>query len=392
MYAVVSALTAGTMVDVFDSYHPGDIVDLFVQGRFLEVFMSVFFVTTGTIGIVCGLHCIFVFSLITMYGRTALGMQRDDALEIFFGNTGMQRIHGFRTFVGSLYALMIQLVIVITSKISNNPWVLLAVLGGTVCLMHYVHTDTQIIMDKAKVIFAAPAPLITQQKDDVSDSTCANSKGDTEEDDAMHGSLEKTVRDMRADLSKTKSVMNMPANLVSEDTDVSISELLKDRTLSTGSRCSSVGSATSTKKSTSNKKGAARQSAMVMSATACDGLKQEPTTRWSRAIRFSLDNNSEGSQEDVKPAGTTAQTKSIVSRALNKARPALKKKGSGRKNSLTEIAENEMSENPSIDCIDAEDDDDHHHRQRRLQKRKSRSSLSQPAAMQMIGVIDDSDD
>lgn len=94
----------------------------------------------------------------------------------------------------------------------------------------------------------------------------------------------------------------------------------------------------------------------------------------------------------MKPAGTTAQTKSIVSRALNKARPALKKKGSGRKNSLTEIAENEMSENPSIDCIDAEDDDDHHHRQRRLQKRKSRSSLSQPAAMQMIGVIDDSDD
>lgn len=98
VYAVVSALTAGTLVEVFDSYNPGDIADLFTGGRYLEVLMSIVFMTTGTIGIVFGLHCIFVFSLVTMYGRTALGMERDDALEVFFANTGLQRIHGFRTF------------------------------------------------------------------------------------------------------------------------------------------------------------------------------------------------------------------------------------------------------------------------------------------------------
>ena len=37
VYAVVSAVTAGTLVAVFDSYHPGDIIDLFYQGRYLEV-------------------------------------------------------------------------------------------------------------------------------------------------------------------------------------------------------------------------------------------------------------------------------------------------------------------------------------------------------------------
>lgn len=99
VYAVVSALTTGTLVTVFDSYNPGsDIVDMFVEGRYLELIMSMVFMTTGTIGIVCGLHCIVVFSLVTMYGRTALGMERDDALEVFFGDTGLQRIHGFRTF------------------------------------------------------------------------------------------------------------------------------------------------------------------------------------------------------------------------------------------------------------------------------------------------------
>lgn len=61
VYAVVSAVTAGTLVAVFDSYHPGDIVDLFYDGRYLEVLMSALFLVTGTVGIVCGLHCIFVF-------------------------------------------------------------------------------------------------------------------------------------------------------------------------------------------------------------------------------------------------------------------------------------------------------------------------------------------
>lgn len=129
VYAVVSAVTAGTMVAVFDSYHPGDITELLYQGRYLEVLTSLIFLGTGTVGIVCGLHCIFVFSLITMYGRTALGMDRDDALEDFFGATGLQRYHGFQTFVGSLYSLMIQLIIVIASKVSVNPLFLLVILG-----------------------------------------------------------------------------------------------------------------------------------------------------------------------------------------------------------------------------------------------------------------------
>ena len=156
VYAVVSAVTAGTLVAVFESYHPGDIVDSFHEGRYLEVLASTVFFCTGSVGIICGLHCIFVFSLVTMYGRTALGMERDDALEVFFAGTGLQRYHGFKTFVGSLYSMMILLIVTITSKVSDRPGVHLAALVATARLMYYVYADTQTIMEKAGVIFAPP--------------------------------------------------------------------------------------------------------------------------------------------------------------------------------------------------------------------------------------------
>ena len=73
VYAVVSAVSCGTLVAVFDCYHPGDLFDLFSAGRWLELCLSLLFSACGSLGIVCGLHCIFVFSLITMYARTAIG-------------------------------------------------------------------------------------------------------------------------------------------------------------------------------------------------------------------------------------------------------------------------------------------------------------------------------
>ena len=182
VYAVVSAVTAGTLVAVFDSYHPGDIIDLFYQGRYLEVLVSFIFLVSGSIGIICGLHCIFTFSLVTMYGRTALAMERDDALEIFFTGTGLQRYHGFKTFVGSLYAMMILLIVSITSKVSDRPIVHLAALALTARLMHYVYVDTQTIMEKAGIIFAPPSAL-SNENDRIGSEDADMPRKDIDEDD-----------------------------------------------------------------------------------------------------------------------------------------------------------------------------------------------------------------
>jgi hypothetical protein len=230
VYAVVSAVTAGTLVAVFDSYHPGDLVDLVTSGRFLEALMSIVFLVTGSVGIVCGLHCIFVFSLITMYGRTALGMERDDALEVFFGGTGLQRYHGFKTFVGSLYALMCELIVVITSKISSNPAVHLVSLIVTARLMYYVYVDTQSIIEKAAVIFEAPKQ--SEEEDLLTDSeertglltdngADADQATGAEDDGGIAASNHSIVRgdaryssrpsSRRMTLLKRGSVMNIPA-------------------------------------------------------------------------------------------------------------------------------------------------------------------------------------
>lgn len=223
VYAVVSAVTAGTLVAVFDSYHPGDIVDLVSSGRFLEALMSIIFLVTGSVGIVCGLHCIFVFSLITMYGRTALGMDRDDALEVFFAGTGLQRYHGFKTFVGSLYALMCELIVVITSKISSNPAVHIAALLATAKLMHYVYIDTQSIMEKAGVIFAPPKQPDVEEEGVPKDSKerielPGGNASDADEDDggitaSNHSSARNSARttDRRKSLVKRGSAMHVPA-------------------------------------------------------------------------------------------------------------------------------------------------------------------------------------
>jgi hypothetical protein len=346
VYAVVSALTAGTLVDVFDSYHPGDIVDLFTGGRYLEVFLSTVFMVTGTFGIVCGLHCIFVFSLVTMYGRTALGMERDDALEIFFANTGLQRIHGFRTFVGSLYSLMIQMIIVITAKVSNNPWVLLTVLTVTVRLMYHVHIDTQTVMEKAMVIFTAPSPPPPRKKE-ISVVKSLKSKDDDTDDDGISSSEsieKKSITNLGSNLLKKRSCMNMPASaLVTEDSEQPIIEI-KQRT-SLKSNDGRRSSQSSEKKRSNLLK---QKSTMIMPATAFNGASRESSTasqRSRKSLRWSVDDGEDSQCENKRVDTRSASSlSSSVAGAFNKAT-----------------------------------------------QRKKRSSLSQPAAMQIIESIHDAD-
>jgi hypothetical protein len=305
VYAVVSAVTAGTLVAVFESYHPGDIGDLFMEARYLELIMSIVFLATGTIGIVCGLHCIFVFSLITMYGRTALGMERDDALEVFFADTGMQRIHGFRTFVGSLYSLMIQLSIVITSKVSSNPWFLVAALVMTGRLMHYVYADTQIIMEKAMVIFSSPSP----------------------------------VNHRKALVSAISAVKLMKEVDTSEDEEDSSGLSLENKsTKDSGSESRSKAAA---KRKTTIRNNNRKSSAMAMAATAFDGASSAKSSQDESKSRLTSlmearGNSIRWSFGDVGDEGK-ADNDGVSSRSLSDSAGALNKAAPRRKRSSLPI-------------------------------------------------------
>ncbi|KAL3776399.1 hypothetical protein ACHAWO_003907 [Cyclotella atomus] len=291
VYAVVSAVTAGTLVAVFDSYHPGDIIELFTERRYLEVLMSIVFLSTGTIGIVCGLHCIFVFSLVTMYGRTALGMERDDALEVFFADTGLQRIHGFRTFVGSLYALMIQLVILITSKVSSNPWLLVISLGATSKLMYYVYADTQLIMEKAMVIFASPTPTDRNTMRSA-DSSMGLFDGltDDSDDETSSGSTEnKSARD---------SVSKKRATVAAARKRATVSGKAKGSTMTMAA----------TEFKTSNKS--------IRSSAGSVGMSRGRSIRWS--LQDPEDDEEDEGEDDKSSADNDTSGSHFISNALNK--------------------------------------------------------------------------
>eukprot|EP00565_Helicotheca_tamesis_P007503 CAMPEP_0185730174 /NCGR_PEP_ID=MMETSP1171-20130828/8717_1 /TAXON_ID=374046 /ORGANISM="Helicotheca tamensis, Strain CCMP826" /LENGTH=54 /DNA_ID=CAMNT_0028399173 /DNA_START=17 /DNA_END=178 /DNA_ORIENTATION=+ len=51
-----------------------------------------------------------------MYGRTSVGLSHDDAYDTFFATTALQRVRGFRMFLLSMYAFMVQVVILIESR------------------------------------------------------------------------------------------------------------------------------------------------------------------------------------------------------------------------------------------------------------------------------------
>ena len=157
-----------------------------------------------------------------MYARTALGMDRDDALEEFFGTTGLQRYHGFQTFVGSLYALMCELIVVITAKISSNSIVHLVALAVATRLMYYVWVDTQTIMEKAGVIFAPPKEVeedVEEDEDDYwpdkdSSDRRLSSVGETSDMSDREESTKdggKRMFNRRLSLKKRGSAMSVPA-------------------------------------------------------------------------------------------------------------------------------------------------------------------------------------
>jgi hypothetical protein len=106
VYAVVSALSSATLIQFFDSFSGTSLRVLWEEQRFIELVADLVFIIASSTGIVAGLHATLVFSLMTMYGRTALGMGRHEELDIFFAKSGLQRYRGFLTFLYSMYAFV----------------------------------------------------------------------------------------------------------------------------------------------------------------------------------------------------------------------------------------------------------------------------------------------
>jgi hypothetical protein len=177
VYAVVSALTCATLYQCFESFESVDWILLYKEWRFVELVVDAIFLASSATGIICGLHSTLVFSLMTMYGRTAIGMGRDDAFLTFFQNTGKQRFRGFQTFLWSLYSFLVQVVITIASKApGQNNTTAVIILVAILYSMSIVYTDTQTIIEEAGIIFL---PKTTKTTSTTSTTSTAKRKAKT---------------------------------------------------------------------------------------------------------------------------------------------------------------------------------------------------------------------
>jgi hypothetical protein len=155
VYAVVSALTVASSIACLDAY--GDIYKKGDDeiGITFSSMLNHTFMLANAVGIVSGLHATLIFSLVTMYGRTAVGLGRDLAFQTFFAQTGAQRYRGFQTFLWSLYAFTVQCIITIVTRMlpEADTYYKCAACLVLVVAASPVFCDTNFIISKAEVIF-----------------------------------------------------------------------------------------------------------------------------------------------------------------------------------------------------------------------------------------------
>mmetsp|Transcript_26880 Transcript_26880/g.73905 ORF Transcript_26880/g.73905 Transcript_26880/m.73905 type:complete len:370 (+) Transcript_26880:217-1326(+) len=158
VYAIVSALTCATSISCFDNFNPTPLQDLIDARDVITFLAELFYYAAGALGMMTGLHATLIFSLVTMYGRTALGIDRDDAFNQFFANTGAARFNGFVSFKLSLYCFMAQLTFLIGQKFVYEPLrpFVLAYTGYYAYKTMYM--DSQNVVKAAAVIFTSPQP------------------------------------------------------------------------------------------------------------------------------------------------------------------------------------------------------------------------------------------
>jgi len=161
VYAVVGALTAATSLSTFDNFS-GNWEEIYGNGSYLEIALSYTYLIFAALGTISGLHTVLVFSLVTMYGRTALGVRKGAGYNNFLKGCHSQRFRAFKTFLMSAYSFAIQTSILIINKSPQNlriPVILLLL-----CSVAYVYDDVESVISAAsEMIFSNNLNTSTHQ-------------------------------------------------------------------------------------------------------------------------------------------------------------------------------------------------------------------------------------
>jgi len=153
-YVLVSVLTASASFAVLHDMELNS--DTVLNGCY-----SMFLVCVYGISAIAGLHATVVFSLCLLYGKTALGMNKDSAYQSFIANVASQRMRAFQTLKASLSLFGLQIVLAMIHKAPEQWRPVMGVL--TLGLLYANYLDAASILEAAGVIFAPPPKYIEEK-------------------------------------------------------------------------------------------------------------------------------------------------------------------------------------------------------------------------------------
>jgi len=141
-YVLVSVMTASAS---FASFQASDLDS--VTG-FIPLFMCYVKMTCSAVSAMLGLYATIVFSLCVLYGKTALGMKKDEMFEHFVKSTGKQRIRGFQAFSLSLQCFAAEVALTVIGRMG---WPAAIAAGFAL----------YVIINDLNAIIVAAAPIFT---------------------------------------------------------------------------------------------------------------------------------------------------------------------------------------------------------------------------------------
>ena len=153
-YATLTSLIAG-----LSTLNLSDLSTAFADGATagpVEKAVVLISLVLQTLTISLGLHATLVFSMCSLYAKTAIGESRDEAYEVFMKNTGAVRMRGFSSFLWTFISFGLNLLFGLVCRLPLAYAAPVCILAGTV--LYFVWVDVQTIIGEAGYIFAPRPP------------------------------------------------------------------------------------------------------------------------------------------------------------------------------------------------------------------------------------------
>eukprot|EP00547_Thalassionema_nitzschioides_P007476 CAMPEP_0194203720 /NCGR_PEP_ID=MMETSP0156-20130528/3413_1 /TAXON_ID=33649 /ORGANISM="Thalassionema nitzschioides, Strain L26-B" /LENGTH=239 /DNA_ID=CAMNT_0038929521 /DNA_START=278 /DNA_END=997 /DNA_ORIENTATION=- len=165
IYAVVSALNLSSSIACLTAYVAIEQADQDNPRGFYNItygFIADFLFTfSNAIGIMTGIHSTLIFSMVSMYGRSALGLNRDAAYYTFIEETLDNRQGAFRSFTWSIYSFLVQATCMIISRTPRWKW---AIPGLLLLMVPWTLNQERAVLRKASKIFGTNVHFLSWRK------------------------------------------------------------------------------------------------------------------------------------------------------------------------------------------------------------------------------------